>query len=429
MVRAFRHRNFRLYFGGQSISLVGTWVQQIALGWTIYQLTHSSLLLGLVSFAGQLPLFLLTPFAGVLVDRWNRHRTLIVTQSLSMLQAFALALVVSTHMLRVWNLIALNILAGIILAIDLPTRQSFIVDMVGSGRDLPNAVALNSFVITGGRMLGPAIAGLLLTIVTPAVCFSINAVSYMPVVAALLAMRVKKSAPITVHSSALDDLTEGVRYAIGFPPIRTVLLLVGLVSLLGMPYAVLMPIFAAEILHGGAHTLRLLMTAPGIGALFGTIYLASRKSIRGAGIRVAAGALIFGSGLIVAGLAHGLIVALFALFFVGLGMIVQLAISNTLLQTIVDDDKRGRVMSLYTMAFMGMAPFGSILGGALANHIGVQTTFLIGGIACAGGALLFATKIRSMRPMVLPIFVRKGIIPEIATGLGNASSLLRSERR
>jgi MFS family permease len=429
MVRAFRHRNFRLYFGGQSISLVGTWVQQIALGWTIYQLTHSSLLLGLVSFAGQLPLFLVTPFAGVLVDRWNRHRTLIVTQSLSMLQAFALALVVSTHMLRVWNLIALNILAGIILAIDLPTRQSFIVDMVGSGRDLPNAIALNSFVITGGRMLGPAIAGLLLTIVTPAVCFSINAVSYMPVVAALLAMRVKKRAPITAHSSALDDLTEGVRYAMGFPPIRTVLFLVGLVSLLGMPYAVLMPIFAAEILHGGAHTLGLLMTAPGIGALFGTIYLASRKSIRGAGIRVAAGALIFGGGLIVAGLAHGLIVALFALFFVGLGMIVQLAISNTLLQTIVDDDKRGRVMSLYTMAFMGMAPFGSILGGALANHVGVQTTFLIGGIVCAGGAILFATKIRSMRPMLLPIYTRKGIIPEIATGLGNASSLLRSERR
>jgi MFS family permease len=429
MVRAFRHRNFRLYFGGQSISLVGTWIQQIALGWTIYQLTHSSLLLGLVSFAGQLPLFLVTPFAGVLVDRWNRHRTLIVTQSLSMLQAFALALVVSTHTLRVWNLIALNVLAGIILAIDLPTRQSFIVDMVGSGRDLPNAVALNSFIITGGRMLGPAIAGLLLTIVSPAVCFFINAVSYMPVVAALLAMRIKKSAPNTAHSSALNELVEGVRYAMGFPPIRTVLFLVGLVSLLGMPYAVLMPIFAAEILHGGAHTLGLLMTAPGIGALFGTIYLASRKSIRGAGIRVAAGALVFGSGLIVAGLAHGLIVALFALFFVGLGMIVQLAISNTLLQTIVDDDKRGRVMSLYTMAFMGMAPFGSILGGVLANHIGVQTTFLIGGIACAGGALLFATKIRSMRPMVLPIFVRKGIIPEIATGLGNASSLLRSERR
>ena len=326
-------------------------------------------------------------------------------------------------------MIALNLLAGIILAIDLPTRQSFIVDMVGSGRDLPNAIALNSFVITGGRMLGPAIAGLLLTIVSPAVCFFINAISYMPVVAALLAMRVKKSAPITAHSSALNELVEGVRYAMGFPPIRTVLFLVGLVSLLGMPYAVLMPIFAAEILHGGAHTLGLLMTAPGIGALFGTIYLASRKSIRGAGIRVAAGALIFGGGLIVAGLAHGLIVALFALFFVGLGMIVQLAISNTLLQTIVDDDKRGRVMSLYTMAFMGMAPFGSILGGALANHIGVQTTFLIGGIVCAGGALLFATKVRSMRPMVLPIFVRKGIIPEIATGLGNASSLLRSERR
>jgi len=429
MVRAFRHRNFRLYFGGQSISLVGTWVQQIALGWTIYQLTHSSLLLGLVSFAGQLPLFLVTPFAGVLVDRWNRHRTLIMTQTLSMLQAFALALVVSTHLLQVWNLIALNLLAGIILAIDLPTRQSFIVDMVGSGRDLPNAIALNSFVITGGRMLGPAIAGLLLTIVSPAVCFFINAISYMPVVAALLAMRIKKSAPNTAHSSALNELVEGVRYAMGFPPIRAVLFLVALISLLGMPYAVLMPIFAAEVLHGGAHTLGLLMTAPGIGALFGTIYLASRKSILGAGIRVAAGAFIFGGGLIVVGLIHGLVLALSALFFVGLGMIVQLAISNTLLQTIVDDDKRGRVMSLYTMAFMGMAPFGSILGGALANHIGVQTTFLMGGIVCAGGALLFATKIKSMRPMVLPIYARKGIIPEIATGLGNASSLLRSERR
>ena len=265
MVRAFRHRNFRLYFGGQSVSLIGTWVQQIALGWTIYELTHSSLLLGIVSFAGQLPLFVVTPFAGVLVDRWNRHKTLITTQTLSMLQALALALVVATHTLAVWNLIALNVFAGIVLAIDLTARQAFIVDMVGSGRDLPNAVALNAFVINGGRMLGPAIAGLLLTIVTPAVCFFLNAISYVPVIAALLAMRVKKSARVTAQSRALDDLIEGVRYSWGFAPIRAVLLLVALVSLLGMPYAVLMPIFAAEILHGGAHTLGLLMTAPGIG--------------------------------------------------------------------------------------------------------------------------------------------------------------------
>src|SRR2546428_512620 len=205
MVRAFRHRNFRLYFGGQSVSLIGTWVQQIALGWTIYQLTHSSLLLGLVSFAGQLPLFIVTPFAGVLVDRWNRHSTLIVTQTLSMLQAIALALVVSTHLLNVWNLIGLNLLAGIILAIDLTARQAFIVDMVGSGRDLPNAVALNAFVINGGRMLGPAIAGLLLTIVSPAVCFFINAISYVPVIAALFAMRVRKRGRATIQSGALDD--------------------------------------------------------------------------------------------------------------------------------------------------------------------------------------------------------------------------------
>lgn len=429
MVRAFRHRNFRLYFGGQSISLIGTWVQQVALSWTIYQLTHSSLLLGLVSFAGQLPLFVVTPFAGVLVDRWNRHRTLIVTQALSMLQAFALALVVSTHLLQVWTLIALNVLAGVILAIDLTTRQAFIVDMVGSGRDLPNAVALNAFVINGGRMLGPAIAGLLLTIVSPAVCFYLNAISYIPVIAALSAMRMKKTVPVTTPSSTLDDLVEGVRYAAGFPPIWAVLLLVALVSLWGMPYAVLMPIFAAEVLHGGAHTLGLLMTAPGIGALIATIYLASRKTILGAGVRIAAGAAIFSGGLIAVALTHHLLPALIALGFAGLGIIVQLATSNTVLQTIVDDDKRGRVMSLYTMAFMGMAPFGSVLGGALAHHIGVPTTLLLGGIVCVGGALLFAIKIPVLRPMVLPIYARKGIIPEIATGLQNASALLRSERR
>src|SRR2546423_7353588 len=210
MVRAFRHRNFRLYFGGQSISLVGTWVQQIALGWTIYHLTHASFLRGLVSFAGQLPLFVVTPLAGVLVDRWNRHRTLIVTQTLSMLQAFALALVVFTHMLSVWNLILLNVIAGIILAVDLTARQAFIVEMVGSAHDLPNAVALNAFVINGGRMLGPAIAGLLLTIVSPAVCFFVNAISYVPVIAALLAMRLKRRARSTNEAGALHDLMEGV---------------------------------------------------------------------------------------------------------------------------------------------------------------------------------------------------------------------------
>jgi MFS family permease len=429
LVRAFRHRNFRLYFSGQSISLIGTWVQQIALGWTIYELTRSSLLLGIVSFAGQLPLFLVTPLAGVLVDRWNRHRTLIVTQSLSLLQALVLALVVATHVLAVWNLIALNLFAGTILAIDLTARQAFIVDMVGSGADLPNAVALNAFVINGGRMLGPAIAGLLLTIVTPAVCFFLNAISYLPVIAALLAMRVKRTTQVMAQSRAVDDLVEGVRYSWEFPPIRAVLLLVALVSLLGMPYAVLMPIFAAEVLHGGAHTLGWLMTAPGIGALIGTIYLASRKTIMGAGVRIAAGAITFGAGLMLLGLARNQTVALSGLALAGLGMIVQLATSNTTLQTIVEDDKRGRVMSLYTMAVMGVTPFGSLFGGALAHHIGVPATFLIGGALCTVGGIFFATKIPVLRPMVLPIYVRKGIIPEIAMGLQNASTLLRSERR
>jgi len=429
MVRAFRHRNFRLYFGGQSISLIGTWVQQIALGWTIYELTHSSLLLGLVSFAGQLPLFLLTPFAGVLVDRFNRHRLLILTQTLSMFQALTLAFVVSTDALAVWNLVLLNVIAGTILAVDLTARQAFIVEMVGTGPDLPNAVALNAFVINGGRMLGPAIAGVLLTVVSPAVCFFINAVSYIPVIAALYFMRVDEYIPPNTPARPIAELLEGIRYSMGFAPIRATLLLVALVSLLGLPYAVLMPIYAAEVLHGGAHTLGLLMTAPGIGALVGTLYLASRKTIVGAGMRIAIGATIFSVGLMAAGFVRILTLALIAFAFVGLGMIVHLATSNTALQTMVDDDKRGRVMSLYTMAVMGMAPFGSLLGGALAHRIGVPLTFAIGGAACLIGALLFATRIPSLRPMVLPIYRRKGIIPEVAQGLQNASGLLRSERR
>jgi MFS family permease len=278
-------------------------------------------------------------------------------------------------------------------------------------------------------MLGPAIAGLLLTIVSPAVCFLVNAISYVPVIAALLFMRVDEYVPPANQAGPLRELIDGVRYSMGFAPIRAVLLLVGLVSLLGMPYAVLMPIFAAEVLHGGPHTLGLLMTAPGIGALVGTVYLASLKTILGAGVRIAAGAIIFGLGLCIAGLTHNMAVALIGLGCAGLGLIVQLATSNTALQTIVDDDKRGRVMSLYTMAFMGMAPFGSILGGALAHRIGVPATFVIGGAASIVGALLFAMKIPVLRPMVLPIYRRKGIIPEIAEGLQTASGLLRTERR
>jgi MFS family permease len=354
---------------------------------------------------------------------------LILTQSLSLLQAFTLAMVVSFHLLSVWNLILLNVVAGIILAIDLTARQAFIVEMVGSGPDLPNAVALNAFVINGGRMLGPAIAGALLTFVSPAVCFFVNALSYIPVIAALCFMRVDEYIPTLQRASPLAELIEGIRYTMGFAPIRATLLLVALVSLLGMPYPVLMPIFAAEVLHGGPHTLGLLMTAPGLGALIGTIYLASRKSIVGAGVRIAAGAIIFSVGLIAAGVARDLTFSLIALGFVGLGMIIQLATSNTALQTIVDDDKRGRVMSLYTVSVMGMAPFGSFFGGALAHRVGVPMTFLFGGVICLGGALFFATKIPTLRPMVLPIYRRKGIIPEVAEGLQNASSLLRSERR
>ena len=426
VIRALRHRNFRLYFGGQCISLVGTWVQQIALGWTVYQLTHSGFLLGVVGFAGQIPVFLVTPLAGVFIDRYNRHRILLTTQSLAMLQAFALTGLAFTHSLNVWGIVALNVFAGVVLAIDLPTRQSFIVEMVDHRPDLPNAIALNSFTVNGARMLGPAIAGLLLAAVSPSVCFLINAVSYLAVLAALLAMRLKPAErPVSHPTRAHHQLLEGFRYAFGFLPIRTLLLVVALVSLAGMPYSVLMPIFAAERFHGGAHTLGFLMVAPGVGALSAAIYLALRKTILGSGARIALGAVVFGAGLTVFSQSHWIALSFVALCFTGFGLIVQLALCNTVLQTIVDDDKRGRVMSLYTMAFMGMAPFGSMLAGSLASSIGAPRTVLLGGLVCILGGLFFATKLPALRQFIRPIYIKRGILPEIATGLQAASGFTR----
>lgn len=427
MVRAFRHRNFRLFFGGQCVSLVGTWIQGVAMSWTVYQLTNSPFLMGLVMFAGQLPVFLLTPLAGVFVDRHSRHQLLLLTQSLALVQAFVLAILAYTHLLNIWGLVTLNALGGIVLALDMPTRQAFIVDMVGHGPDLPNAVALNSFTFNGSRILGPAVAGLLLVVFSPAFCFLLNALSYIAVIGALAAMQL---APLALRppteARALHELKEGIVYAWNFAPIRSILLLVVLVSLTGASYMVLMPIFAAQVFHGGAHTLGYLMAVPGIGALLVGLYLASRKSVLGAGARITAGAILFGVGLVGLGLSSRMPIAMVFLVLVGLGMVLQMALSNTIIQTLVDDDKRGRVMSLFTVAFMGMAPFGSMLAGSVAERLGAPHTVVLGGCACIVGGIVFALALPSLRKEARPIYQKMGILPpEIATGLDNTAILSR----
>jgi len=393
ILRSLHYRNYRLFFGGQGISLIGTWIQNIAMSWLVYSLTNSALLLGIVGFAGQIPTFLLTPFAGVLVDRWNRHRILVVTQTLAMLQAFILALLVLTGNVTVWHIIPLSVFLGLVNAFDIPARQTFVVEIIENRKDLGNAIALNSSMFNGARLLGPSIAGVLIATVGEGICFLLNGISYLAVIAALLAMRVTPKKVEIKKSHILHGLKEGFFYASGFAPIRYILLLLSLISLVGMPYAVLMPIFAKEILHGGAHTLGFLVGFSGTGALVGAVFLASRKSAGGLVKNIPLATGIFGVGLIVFSQSRVLWLSLLLMLITGFGMMVQMASSNTLIQTVVDDDKRGRVMSFYTMAFMGMAPFGSLLAGGLASKIGAPNTLLIGGIATILGAIVFAVRL------------------------------------
>jgi MFS family permease len=421
ITRALRHPNFRLFFGGQSISLIGTWMQRIALAWLVYRLTNSAFLLGFVGFSSQIPTFLLAPFAGVLVDRGNRHRMLVATQALAMVQALILSLLVLTATVRIWHIIGLSLVLGIINAFDIPARQAFIVDMVEKREDLGNAIALNSSMVNGARLLGPSVAGILIAGVGEGTCFLINSLSYLPVIAALLAMKIALKNLEPERPWIWQGLKDGFIYAFGFAPIRAILLLLGLVSLVGMPYVVLMPVFAKDVLHGGPHALGFLMGASGVGALVGALYLASRRSVLGLGRLIPITASVFGIGLIAFSLSHVLVISLLFILMVGFGQMVQMASSNTVLQTIVDDDKRGRTMSLYTMAFMGMTPFGSLLAGSLASKIGAPGTLIVGGIACLLGSAFFANKLPSMRQGVRPIYVKKGIIPEIASGIQTAT--------
>ncbi len=429
IARALRYRNFRLFFAGQSISLIGTWMQRIALGWLVYRMTNSAFLLGLVGFTGQLPTFLFSPFAGVLADRMNRHRLLILTQVMAMIQAVILAFLVLMDMILIRHIIVLSIILGLINAVDTPVRQSFMVEMIERKDDLGNAIALNSSMVNGARLIGPSIAGILIAAVGEGVCFLINGISYLAVIIALLAMHItrKNATPKTSH--VLRDLKEGFAYAFGFAPIRAILLLLSLVSLMGMSYAVLMPIFARDILHGGPHTLGFLMAAAGVGALIGALSLASRETVLGLGAWIVRAAAVLGIGLILTSLSRVVWLSFIFLLLIGYGMMIQMASSNTVLQTIADDDKRGRVMSFYAMAFMGMAPFGSLIAGSLASKIGATNTLIIGGIFCLVGSTVFATRLPTLRKMVHPIYVKMGIIPEIATGIQSATDLTLSQKR
>jgi MFS family permease len=413
VVRALRSRNYRLFFAGQTVSLIGTWMTRVATGWLVYRLTDSAVLLGTVSFAGQIPAFLLGPIAGVLVDRWDRHRTLVVTQIVSMLQSFAVGGLALAGKIDVWHIVALAIVQGVVNAFDMPARQAFLVEMVDSRQDLPNAIALNSSMVNGARLIGPALAGVVIAAVGEAWCFLIDGFSYLAVIVSLLLMRLATSGDLRPASTANvgEQLRDGWNYVSDSLPIRSILLLLALISLAGMPYTVLMPVIASEVLHGGPNTLGVLMSATGVGALLGAFTLAMRRSVLGLGMRIVICSGLFGLGLIVFGWSTNVWLSLAVLPVIGFAMMQHMAASNTILQTVVDDARRGRVMAFYSMAFQGMAPFGSLMAGTLAGHIGVQWTLAISGLLCLAGSLWFASLLPSIRIVLRPLYVRLGILP------------------
>jgi MFS family permease len=415
--RALRHRNFRLYFSGQSISLIGTWMTRLATSWLVYRLTGSAFLLGVVGFAGQIPTFLFAPFAGVWVDRLNRRQVLLVTQILAMLQSLALAFLTLARHINIQEIIWLSAFQGLINAFDMPARQAFLVQMVEDKQDLGNAIALNSSMVNMARLVGPSLAGAVIAVSGEGSCFLIDGISYIAVIASLLAMRLPASVVKPTVDSMLAQLKEGWAYVSGFAPVRTILLLFAMVSLMGWPFTVLMPIFAGKILKGGPHTLGFLMGALGIGALISAISLALRKTVLGLGrmIPIATGSL--GAGLILFGMSRILWVSLLLMLVCGFGMMQQMAASNTIIQTIVEDDKRGRVMSFYTMAFVGMAPFGSLLAGVVAHAIGAPLTVILSGVCCVAGAAWFATQLRVIRKLIRPIYVDLGILPAVSAAV------------
>jgi len=395
-VRSLRHRNFQLFFSGQLISLIGTWMDNVAEAWLVYRLTGSSLLLGTVSFAGQIPVLLMSPVAGLVADRFNRRKVVITTQCSSMILAFILAGLTLSKRVTVWEVIVLAGLMGVVNAFDIPARQSFLVEMVGR-EDLMNAIALNSSMFNAARIIGPSIAGILVASVGEGWCFFANAVSYIAVIAGLFAMRIPPRVAPREHASPFEHIAEGFRFVRQTAPIRTLLLLIGLVSLVAMPYAVLMPVFAARILHGNARTLGILMGSAGVGALGGALMLAARRGVTGLGKLVAIACGAFGVSLILFSFSRWWIVSALLLIPVGFSVMTQMGSTNTLIQAMVPDRLRGRTMAVYSMMFMGMAPFGALLSGALADRIGAPRTVALGGVLAIAGAIAFRRHLPKIR--------------------------------
>jgi MFS family permease len=422
-VRALGSRNYRLFFIGQSISLIGTWMTRIATSWLVYRLSDSAFLLGLVSFAGQIPAFFFAPIAGVWIDRWNRRRTLVWTQALSMIQSLALAGLALGYVIDIWSLALLTLMQGLINAFDMPARQAFVVEMIDDRADLGNAIALNSSMVNGARLIGPAIGGIVIAAVGEGYCFLIDGVSYIAVIISLLLMTVRPRAVAVERKRVFEELAEGWRYVIESAAIRSILGMLALVSLIGMPYQVLMPMIAGNVLHGGPHTLGFLMGMSGVGALASAISLALRRSVVGLGRMIAISSGVFGVGLIAFGLSRSLWLSLPLMLATGFGMMQQMAASNTILQTIVADDKRGRVMSFYTLAVLGITPIGSLIAGSLASKIGAPATLILGGSVVAAAAAVFTLQLPALRREVRPIYAQLGIIPEVAAGIQSASAM------
>jgi len=410
MLRAFRYRNYRLFFGGQIVSLTGTWITITATSWLVYRLTGSAFLLGVIGFASQFPTFLLMPFAGIYVDRLDRHRLLIATQVGSMLVALTLAALTLSGTISVPWLIVVSVFGGIVNAFDMPARQAFVVVLVEDKRDLGNAIALNSSMFNAARLVGPSVAGAIIALSNEGWCFLIDGVSYLAVIAALLAMRISRPAASTApHAGPLQQFREGLTYAYESQTIRSIILLVGFICLVGVPYSVLMPVFAADVLGGGAHTLGFLMTATGGGALVGALWLASRRTVAGLPRNIAAAGAIFSLGLTGFALSTVLWLSLALLVITGFGFIAMVASGNTLLQTIVEDTKRGRVIALFLMAYFGTTPIGGLAAGAVSARIGAPVTMAVCGALCLAGVAWFASRLGAVHEETGPILAKLGV--------------------
>lgn len=425
--RTLRYRNYRLFFAGQLVSLIGTWMTNTATVWLVYRLSGSALMLGLVGFSSQIPAAVLSPLAGIYIDQWNKHRVLVATQVLSMLQSFALAALALGGKITVGWLIGLNALQGVINAFEMPCRQSFVISLVEEKENLGNAIALNSSMFNAARLLGPSIAGVVIAWIGEGWCFFADGVSFLAVIASLLAMRLTPRPVGNRSTTALVEFREGWRYTFGFPPLRAILTLLALTSLVGVPYTVLVPIFAGKLLGGGPHTLGFLMAASGAGALLAALWLAARRSVLGLTRVVPWATATFGGGLILFSLSRWLPLSLLLMTVSGFGFMTQMAASNTVLQTIVEDDKRGRVMSLFVFAFLGTAPLGSLLAGGLANRLGAPWTLRLGGLGCVLGALWFFRQLPQLRLAIRPIYLKLGILREVAEGIERVSVLEKLE--